>query len=700
MTKQVYSGYRIHLQANQLGIPAIPQTIKGACRDIVQSLKEGPLNFKLDELNRLLNNNVPGGGGGGDSASISIALADIATENPPGTWTLDEDYTLAVGTTLTIAPGITFIIPDSPDSLTLTVNGTLQVSNGGTITTLGTLINNSNQTVQVDEFALFTIDGGTCVNNGTFTNDGRLDISNGGSLEVAEGSTIENNGDVYVYGTNSNIQIAGDATFTNSGGLYASDGTLIGGEGQITGTGTQGSESPPVCDAQTFTSPLEQDETVEICQTFTVDPGTTFTIPAFTTFTNNGIMTVCGELIINGTFINNAYVNFDLSGAICKIYKDGVDTSGNFINNGTCINNGSIYIYDDGTLENNGIINNTAGYIYRGDGDGDGECGTGIITGTIQGTQPVVGCPPVPPTQTPSYFAYTGALQTYTVAADGTITAYVYGAGGGGGGCPSALSGYVSAKGGCGGYATGTFTVSQGQLLNIIVGGAGNGGTKNNSVKSGATLGGYGGGGNGGVRADDDSYDGGGGGGYSGIYIGANIQANYILIAGGGGGGGGKGDSDNTPRGVGGSGGGSAGTGGSFPTDGTIYPASAGKHDVGGIGWATSSNTDGVGTELQGGSAQPVSGNEGGGGGGGGGYYGGGGGRNSRGGGGGSGYIGINVTDGQLFPGSIDNSGGKDTIYYPTDGGSNIFNIGFGVFVWAGDNEGGNGLVVLEFTPN
>ena len=397
MTKQVYSGYRIHLQANQLGIPAIPQTIKGACRDIVQSLKEGPLNFKLDELNRLLNNNVPGGGGGGDSASISIALADIATENPPGTWTLDEDYTLAVGTTLTIAPGITFIIPDSPTSLTLTVNGTLQVSNGGTITTLGTLINNSNQTVQVDEFALFTIDGGTCINNGTFTNYGRLDISDGGSLQVAEGSTIENNGDVYVYGANSTIEIAVGGTFENSGGLNNfSGGDVIG----IVSGNPEGSDSPPACVEKIISSPLEQDETLEVCQSFTVDPGTTFTIPAFTTFTNNGIMTVCGELIINGTFINNAYVNFDLSGAICKIYKDGVDSSGNFINDGTCINNGSIYVYDDGTLENNGIINNTAGYIYRGDGDGDGECGTGIITGTIQGTQPVVGCPPVPPTQT------------------------------------------------------------------------------------------------------------------------------------------------------------------------------------------------------------------------------------------------------------------------------------------------------------
>ena len=151
-------------------------------------------------------------------------LLDIDTD-------IDTDINMDTDTDTDMEFGVfTFIIPDSPISLTLTVNGTLQVSNGGTITTLGNLINNSNQTIQVDEFALFTIDGGTCFNIGTFTNNGKLDISGGGSLQVAEGSTIENNGDVYVYGTNSNIQITGDATFTNSGGYslnfnHLSDGS-------------------------------------------------------------------------------------------------------------------------------------------------------------------------------------------------------------------------------------------------------------------------------------------------------------------------------------------------------------------------------------------------------------------------------------------------------------------------------------------
>jgi hypothetical protein len=687
LTKQIYSGYRIHLEASQLGIPAIPQTIKGACGDIVQSLKEGPVNFELDELNRLLVNN----GSGGGAASISIALADIATESPTGTWTLDANYTLAVGATLTIASGITFIIPSG---VTLTVNGTLQVSNSGTITTLGTLINNSNQTVQVDEFALFTIDGGTCINNGTFTNDGRLDVSNGGSLELAEGSIIENNGNVYVYGTNSNIQIAGDATFTNSGGLYTSSGGGIEGGSGITGTGTQGNQAPPVCEAQTYTSPLAQDETVEVCQSFTVEPEATFTIPTGITFTNNGIMTVCGELIVNGTFINNAYVNFDLSGAICKIYKDS-DSSGNFINDGTCINNGSIYVYDDGTLENNGSLVNLSVIKY---GNGSGSCGTGNFIGTYQGVPPTVGCPPVPPGPTTTSFAYTGAVQTYTAAGDGTITAYVYGAGGGGGGCPSSESGFVSALGGGGGYATGTFTVSQGQSLKIIVGGAGNGGTLNNVASSGAKSGGYGGGGPGGARADNDSYDGGGGGGYSGIYIGENIQSSHILIAGGGGGGGGRGDSYPTALGVGGSGGGSEGTGG-FSGFGSIYNLSRGQQGAGGRGWATLPNTDGSGTALQGGSAQSTSLGDGGGGGGGGGYYGGGGGSSSRGGGGGSGYIGGTVTNGQVVAGNSNLSGGSNSEYYPTISGDIDFNIGEGTSVWSDYNRGGNGLVVLEFTP-
>ena len=55
--RQIYSGYRINIQANQLGIPAIPTAIKGPSRDIVQALREGPLYFTPAELTAILNNN-------------------------------------------------------------------------------------------------------------------------------------------------------------------------------------------------------------------------------------------------------------------------------------------------------------------------------------------------------------------------------------------------------------------------------------------------------------------------------------------------------------------------------------------------------------------------------------------------------------------------------------------------------------------
>jgi hypothetical protein len=504
MTKQIYSGYRINVQANQLGIPAIPQTIKGASGDIVQSLREGPVNFAIDELNRLLINNGSGGGGG----SISIALASIAIESilTPGTWILTANTTIAVGTTLTIASGITFVIPGNPNSLTLTVNGTLQVSNGGTITTLGTLINNSNQTVQVDEFALFTIDGGTCTNNGTFTNDGRLDVSNEGSLEVAQGSILTNEGNIYVVGANCSItvatgstiqnggllligsdanmevaagstvqntgkfnvsgavQIQAGSTFINTGNVNASGGTLITGANNITGGGNFDDmaiiDTPPVCGDQTFTSPLAQDKTVEVCQSFIVDPNTTFTIPAGFTLTNNGIMTVCGTLVVNGAFVNNAYVNFDLSGAICNIYKDSQDASGNFINNGTCINNGSIYIYDNGTLENNGNLMNMSVIKY---GNGSGSCGTGNFIGPYQGVPPTVGCygTTPEPLEPLTFTSDSPPAFPYTIPASYTLLTFtLIGAGGGGN------DGYTTAGGGGGGgaYIQASFTFSGGTL--------------------------------------------------------------------------------------------------------------------------------------------------------------------------------------------------------------------------------------------
>jgi len=197
-------------------------------------------------------------------------------------------------------------------------------------------------------------------------------------------------------------------------------------------------------------------------------------------------------------------------------------------------------------------------------------------------------------------FSYTGSEQSLTVPSGVTsITVDLRGAGGGSQGAAGA--------GGTGGKTTGTLSVTSGDVIKIVVGGAG-------KLSTGAA---YGGGG----YYTAGNGNGGGGGGYSGLFATSVSFANSLAIAGGGGGGAYGGNS-------GGSGGGTTG-GNSSGGDST----STGGSQVSGGSGANS------GGQLQGGTAN----GNGNGGAGGGGYYGGGGGSesgNDWGGGGGSGYTG------------------------------------------------------------
>ncbi|MCU0435071.1 MAG: T9SS type A sorting domain-containing protein [Bacteroidia bacterium] len=115
---------------------------------------------------------------------------------------------------------------------------------------------------------------------------------------------------------------------------------------------------------------------------------------------------------------------------------------------------------------------------------------------------------------------FTGALQTYTVPCGVTnIIIDAYGAQGGNG----AVGGNSSAggAGGRGGYASGTLSVTPGQVLFITVGGQGT-----------APSGGFNGGGNGGNQNS------GGGGGATDVRVNSSNVADRVLVAGGGGGGG------------------------------------------------------------------------------------------------------------------------------------------------------------------
>jgi len=93
--RQIYSGYRINVQANQLGIPAIPTTIKGASGDIVQSLREGPVNFTPTELAAILNNNSGSTAPSGPPGPPPQPPLTITSNAPPTfPYTIPALYTL------------------------------------------------------------------------------------------------------------------------------------------------------------------------------------------------------------------------------------------------------------------------------------------------------------------------------------------------------------------------------------------------------------------------------------------------------------------------------------------------------------------------------------------------------------------------------------------------------------------------------
>lgn len=215
-------------------------------------------------------------------------------------------------------------------------------------------------------------------------------------------------------------------------------------------------------------------------------------------------------------------------------------------------------------------------------------------------------------------FNYTGNVQTFTAPYDGVYTIEVWGAQGGTG-CQKGCSG----RGGYGGYSKGDITLTEGETLNIYVGGQG----------------GYNGaaGWNGGGRADSSN---GGGGGASDVRIGGTALGNRIIVAGGGGGGG--------SGATGGAGGGLAGGTGTSTSE--VGGGSGGSQ--------TSGYSLGSGGSVSGdGSA------------GGGGYYGGNGSQThgceapNAGGGGGSGYIG-GVANGTMSTG-VNSGHGRIVIQSP-----------------------------------
>ncbi|NBV91639.1 MAG: hypothetical protein EBR91_05685, partial [Flavobacteriia bacterium] len=222
-----------------------------------------------------------------------------------------------------------------------------------------------------------------------------------------------------------------------------------------------------------------------------------------------------------------------------------------------------------------------SGYTWFTNANGTGQVGTGASF-----TPPVLGA-------TTTYyvastagmgggnaqnFSFTGGVQTYTVPAGVTqLTVDARGAGGGvgpGGG----------AQAGTGGRIQGTISVSPGQVLTIVVGGAGGNSQYNRS--------------------------GSGGGGFTGIL---DAGGNHLISAGGGGGSAGN---EGCPQvGSGGNGGSTSGTNGSCGVGGSGGSNAAGA--AGGVG-GTGSISGQAGTSNGGGNGGATTNDQGTGGGGGG----------------------------------------------------------------------------------
>lgn len=294
-----------------------------------------------------------------------------------------------------------------------------------------------------------------------------------------------------------------------------------------------------------------------------------------------------------------------------------------------------------------------------------------------------------------STYTYDASDQYYVVPNTGVTKLLIKAWGAGGG------HGLNGGSGGGGGFASATLTVTPGEVIRVIVGGAANG----NVGGIGGTSGTF----NGGSGPDEWTWKGGGGGAASVIQSGSTT----LLVAGGGGGGGGA-MVNNDPTyaliSAGGAGGGDNGTAAgtcSDPTDGTgglggLSGSNGGTG--GGLGSAAvgsgiaGSNGSASGTGGNGGSSTPGDAT---GGGGGGGYFGGGGGGGgggciaAGGGGGGSSFYEASriasATTPTLTSGSSVTAGNTGDSDY-------VSGVGRGQ-LYDASTTSGNGLVVITGIP-
>ena len=250
-------------------------------------------------------------------------------------------------------------------------------------------------------------------------------------------------------------------------------------------------------------------------------------------------------------------------------------------------------------------------------------------------------------------FSFTDDAQTFLVPESVcAITVDAFSAQGGDGDTDNLVFG----AGALGGRATATVSVTPGETLQVLVGGAGG-----DAPNAGLGPGGFPDGGDGGSGGTNAG--GGGGGGSSSVLRGTDV----LVIAGAGGGGGGGGQANGQ---------GNGGAGGDAGQDGANVPAGAQGGQSGGNGGAGGNGVGAggageSGAALQGGAGGDSPDNNQGGGGGGGGAVGGGGGgassaSNTNGGGGGGGGSGTGPS-GTTFETGVRSGDGALTITFEPD---------------------------------
>ena len=194
-------------------------------------------------------------------------------------------------------------------------------------------------------------------------------------------------------------------------------------------------------------------------------------------------------------------------------------------------------------------------------------------------------------------FTYTGEVEEFEVPCKGTYKLEVWGAQGGN---PVMTNGDKYTAGGKGGYAKGEVALTNGQVLNVVVG---------NQPQVYADGGGFNGGGSGNNHSSNIASAGGGGathiakkdnaGTYSTLstYVNDSTAADYVYVVAGGGGGGAFGHNVSAS---GGCGGGTSGCGASGSTAGTqsggnAFGQGGNGYSGGGGGWygATGGTHDG-----------------------------------------------------------------------------------------------------------